>query len=362
MERWQSTFEQAVEYNLAESGVEPLPLGDLLDKEELRALLQAPLAYEATQGAEPLRRSIASLYPGAGPENVLVTTGSSEANFLATLGTLERGAGAVAVLPNYMQVWGVARGLGCDVREVSLREDLGWQLDEEELKRAAEGDPQAISFSNPNNPTGVRLTEASREALVDAAADAEAWLLADEVYRGAERDDRLTPTLWGAYERVLVTAGFSKAFGLPGLRLGWVCGPQDAIERLWSLHDYTTIAATTLSTALGTVILSRGREKLWDRARAIIRRNFPLVEAFVAATDCAWVPPEAGAIAFLRYPWPHPSEAVAERALKREVLVVPGAHFGHEGCLRLGFGMEQTLLEAGLERLEALAQELAREG
>ncbi len=361
MERWQSTFEQAAEYNLSESGVEPLPLAELMDEGELRALLWSPLVYEETQGAEPLRRAIASLYPGAEPENVLVTTGSSEANFLAALGTMERGAGAVAILPNYMQVWGIAHGLGCDVQEVALREERGWQPDEEEVKRAMEGDPRAVSFSNPNNPTGVRLTEASRGALVDAAADAEAWLLADEVYRGAERDGQLTPSLWEATERVLVTAGFSKAFGLPGLRLGWVCGPEETIRRLWALHDYTTIAATTLSTALGAVILSHWRETLWDRARDIIRRNFPLVKAFVAATECTWTPPEAGAIAFLRYPWSLPSEAVAQRAMEEEVLVVPGAHFHREGHLRLGFGMERATLEAGLRRLEALAEELARE-
>lgn len=361
MERWQSTFEGAVEFNLSESGVEPLPLADLLDEGELRDLLAAPLAYEATQGAEPLRRGVAALYPGAGPENVLVTTGTSEANLLAALGTLEAGARAVTLLPNYMQVWGLAHGLGCEVREVGLREDRDWQPDGEEVQRAVGRDARALSLSNPNNPTGVRLTEESQGALVDAAADAGAWILADEVYRGAERDGRLTPSFWGLHDRVLVTSGFSKAFGLPGLRLGWICGPEDAIERLWALHDYTTIAANTLTAALGAAVLGRWRERLWTRTRKIIRGNFPRVEDFVADTGSSWTPSQAGAIAFVRYPSPVPSETVAERARAREVLLVPGAHFHREGHLRLGFGMEREVLEEGLQRLATLLGELPGE-
>lgn len=352
MERWQSLWEQEVAHNLSESGVEPLSLGDLLGEEEVRQLLRTPLGYAETRGAADLREVVAAWYPGAGPENVLLTTGTSEANLLVALATLERGAPFVAVLPNYLQVWGLADSLGARVRRLELEEERGWQPDPETTAEALEG-ATAVAFSHPNNPTGLPLEGGSVDALVDAAADAGAWVLSDEVYRGAERVGPPTATLWGRTERAVVTGGLSKAFGLPGLRLGWVVAPEPLVEELWALHDYTTIAISKLTEVLAARLLSAWRDRLHARARSILRRNFPLLEAFVDRQGLAWVPPRAGAIAFLRYPWDVPSEALAERARRKaDVLVVPGAHFGREGHLRVGYGMEPEALEKGLARLE----------
>lgn len=358
MERWQSTYERGVKFNLSESGIEPITLRELLDEEEVRAILKLPLGYAETRGSEHLRSVIASLYEDCGPENILATTGTSEANFLAALGTMGRGSRVVTILPNYMQVWGIARFLGCEVEELRLREEAGWQPDEEDVKGSVRPGTRAIALSNPNNPTGARLTEESRRAINDAASEADAWIISDEVYRGAERKGDLSPTLWGEYENVLVTSGLSKAFGLPGLRLGWICGPRDIIEELWSIHDYTTIAINKITEAVGALVLARWREKLWARGREIIRRNFPLLREFVERTGLAWVPPEAGAIAFLRYPWEMPSIELAKRALQRDVLLVPGSQFREEGYLRVGFGMDSEVLERGLARLESLFEEV----
>ena len=352
MERWQSTWEHRVDHNLSESGVEPLGLDDLLGEADLRDVLKTPMTYAETQGAEPLREVVAGFYPDCDPENVLLTTGTSEANFLTALATAERGAPFVAVLPNYMQVWGVARSLGASMVELGLREDLAWQLDPEEIRRALAGGPTAVALSNPNNPTGACLEGDGVSALLDGAEDAGSWVLSDEVYRGAERVGGPVETLWGRSDRVVVTSGLSKAFGLPGLRLGWVVGPEDFVEELWGLHDYTTIAISRLTEALAARVLPDGWERLHERARSLIRDNFPLLEAFVERNDLHWVPPRAGAIAFVRYPWDRPSEDLAERARHHGVLVVPGAHFHREGYLRLGYGMEPSALEAGLAGLE----------
>lgn len=352
MERWQSTWEHRVDHNLSESGVEPLVLGDLLKEEDVRALLTAPLTYGETQGAEPLREIVAGFYPDCGPENVLLTTGTAEANFLTALATVEPGAPFVAVLPNYMQVWGVARSLGAAVVELGLREDRAWQLAPEEVQEALAEGPTAVALSNPNNPTGACLDPAGVRPLLDGVEDAGAWLLCDEVYRGAERVGGPVETLWGRSDRVVVTSGLSKAFGLPGLRLGWVVGPEDFVEELWGLHDYTTIAISRLTEALAARILPEWWTRLHERARSILRENFPRLEAFVERNGLAWVPPRAGAIAFVRYPWDLPSSELAERARRHGVLVVPGAHFRREGYLRLGYGMEASDLEAGLARLE----------
>ncbi len=358
MERWQSTHEGTVKYNLSESGVEPVRLGDLLEEEDLANLLQTPLGYAETRGSEQLRSAIATLYPSCGPDNVLITTGSSEANLLASLATMERGSRVVTVLPNYMQVWGLAKSIGCETRELRLREERGWQPSEADVEASVLPGTRAISLSNPNNPTGTRLTRESMRAIIDAASREEAWVLSDEVYRGAEREGDLTPTLWGEYDRVLVTSGLSKAFGLPGLRLGWICGQKQVIEELWSIHDYTTISNSKITEALGTWVMTRWRERLWNRSREVIQRNYPVLESFVERSGLSWVPPQAGAVALLRYPWGVGSVELAQEALRRDVLLVPGSHFGEEGFLRLGFGMDLRTLKEGLNRLESLFAEV----
>ncbi|MFQ5553025.1 MAG: aminotransferase class I/II-fold pyridoxal phosphate-dependent enzyme, partial [Thermoplasmata archaeon] len=325
----------------------------------LRDALRTPLEYAATQGSEALREAVAGLYPGSGPENVLLTTGSAEANFLTTLATADREAPFVTVLPNYMQVWGLAQSWGKAV-PLLLREERSWQPDPEEVKAAVGPDTTALSLSHPNNPTGIALTDESRRVLLDTAEDAGAWLLSDEVYRGAERVGDETPTFWGASEKVVVSSGLSKAYGLPGLRLGWVCGPAELVERLWALHDYTTIAINSLTDLLGRRVLGPWREKLLDRARTILRRNFPVLESFVDENGFRWVPPRAGAIAFLRYPWKPPSMELAERARRAGVLIVPGAHFREEGYIRLGYGMQREVLTKGLGLLQPVLDQVAK--
>src|SRR5262249_58286860 len=114
-------------------------------------------------------------------------------------------------------------------------------LDLDELQRAVTKKTKVILVTNPNNPTGAVLTEEEMDAVVEAARRANAWLVADEIYRGAEVNGGPTsPTFWGRYDKLVVTAGLSKAFGLPRLRIGWLFPPPQAIERVWRPHDYTT--------------------------------------------------------------------------------------------------------------------------
>lgn len=357
MERWQSVWERQVGVNLSESGVEPVALQDLMHQEDLEALLRQPLGYAETRGSEELRGRVASLYPRCGPENVLITTGTAEANLLMALATAERGSPFVSVLPNYMQVWGLATSWAKPV-PLHLGEDRAWQPGPEAVKEAIGPGTTAISLSHPNNPTGIPLTDDSRRSLLDAAEDRGAWLLADEVYRGAERVGPETPTFWGTRDEVLVASGLSKALGLPGLRLGWILGPADFVDRLWALHDYTTIAPNGLTDLLGRRILGSWRVTLLERTRSILRRNFPALESFVLRNRLQWVPPRAGAIAFLRYSWEIPSFELAERARDAGVLIVPGTHFRKEGYLRLGYGMERAVLERGLGILQGVFDEV----
>lgn len=360
LERLLSDYEQTVEINLSESGVHPLTLAELVrgNQDMLTALLDTSLNYPQVNGTDLLRARIAALYEGANPDNILVTVGAAEANYIAGR-VLTRTAGAMVVItPNYLQVWGVARNAGCTVRRLSLCADDDWSLDIAELDRVVTPDTSVIAVCNPNNPTGTVLTPEEMTAVVESARGVGAWILADEVYAGAERcTDVQTPSFWGRYDRVIAIGSLSKAYGLPGLRIGWMVAPNDFIRAAWRRHEYTTIAATALSNNLAAYALSDGvREFLTARARAHVRRGYAILEAWLREHPemLRCTPPHAGAIACIRYGFDVPSQTLAHTLrCDHGVLVVPGAYSGAEGHLRIAFGGREDMLCEGLARLSA---------
>jgi aspartate/methionine/tyrosine aminotransferase len=364
MERLQSEWENRVRHNLSESGVHPMSLEELLLPGEKEALLKERFVYIQSNGSEELRSKIAALYPGATYENVTVTNGSAEANFIAAWRVVEPGDEVVLIQPNYGQLWGLLRGFGAVVKQVPLLEEQGWGLDREALARAVGPKTRLICVCNPNNPTGAILSQGDRDAIVAAAGKHGSWILADEVYRGAELDGPETPSFVGTYERVLGIAGLSKAYGLPGLRLGWVVSPKSESEGVWSRKDYTSISPGALSDFLGKKALEPARRaKILERTRGILRRNYAVLEEWVKKRGDAFrlVPPRAGAIAYLRYLWKVNSlELVLRLRDEQSVLIVPGDHFGMDGFLRIGFGNEPEDLAGGLAKIDALLDTLRR--
>jgi hypothetical protein len=358
LERWQSLHEHDVQINLSESGVHPLTVRELLADDDLDGLLGLELGYTQTNGTVPLRERVAALYPGAGSDNVLVTNGGSEANFVSCWHLIEPGDEVVVVQPIYMQIPGLARSFGATVREVWLNATGAspgrWRLDLDAVRAAVTSRTRLIVVCNPNNPTGARLTEADVAGLAALTADRGCWLIADEIYRGAELDGRETATAWGRHERVIVTGGLSKTYGLPGLRIGWIAGSSALIDQLWARHDYTTIAPGAINDRLGALALAPGRRaRLIARSRGLLRANQAMMGNWVAQRDdVQQIPPEAGGVTLLRYAGHTPSTRLAEtlRAAHR-VLVVPGAHFRLEHHLRVGLGGEPEPLREGLARL-----------
>jgi len=361
MERMQSTYENLVEFNLSESGVRPLTPRELIaDSSGLDGLLDQPLAYTQSNGTIELRQAIATIYPGAGIDHIEVTNGGSEANFITTLNLIEPGDEVVMLVPNYMQTWGLSRAFGGTIREWRLVEDHAagrWRADLDELERLVSPKTKMIVICNPNNPTGARLTAADLDAIARVADRHGAWILSDEVYRGAEIDGVETASMWGRSPKAIITSGLSKAYGLPGLRIGWIVAPPPLVASFWSYHDYVTIAPGALNDRLARVALQPGRRaQLFERTRNILRRNLPLIEAWLTdAGGFRWIRPEAGAIVYVRYDHPISSLTLVNRLREeKSVLIVPGAHFGMDGYLRLGFGEPPEYNRAGLDRLRDL--------
>ena len=366
MERYQSLHWHAVEYDLSESGVLPMSIRELLGPAaDAEAFLASTMGYPLSEGSPDTRAAIADWYPGADVENVTVVNGGSEANLL-TLWTLLKPKGRLAFMtPNYMQGWGLGRhfGRGTDTFGLKLRGDR-WELDLHELDRAVTSSTKVIMVCNPNNPTGHVLTEPEMDAVVAAADRVGAWIVADEIYRGAELDtDETSPTFWGRYDKVVVTSGLSKAFAMPGLRVGWIVAPPALIPKIWEHHDYTTLTPNAISDRLaGFAMQPLVRENILARTRVIIRGNYPVLDGWLRSHDdiFSWARPAAGAIAYVKYDLPVKSAKLVERIrADRSVLLVPGSMFGIGKGIRFGFGFDIEHTLAGLARVDETLAELA---
>ena len=201
------------------------------------------------------------------------------------------------------------------------------------------------------------------KAIAEVAQDANAWVLSDEVYRGAELTGPLTPSMLELYDQTLVTSGLSKAYGLPGLRIGWVVSPRkEFIYDLWSLTDYTSIAPSSLSDYLATIALQpKTRQQILERTQGILRKNWPIVQKWLNTheTLLTCIPPKATAICLPKYHANIESEKLAHRLIQeKSVLVPPGDHFQMPRHLRIGYGYNTDKLTTGLGHIADLLQAL----
>lgn len=354
MERWQSHYENTVRCNLSDSGVLPFSLAEFCDFADLDPG-DTVFGYGSTEGSAVLRERVAALYPRATADDVLITTGSAEANFLVMWRLVEPGDRVVVVQPTYGQTPGLAAGLGADVVSLDLQESLGWQPAPGAAARAITPGTRVVVVTNPNNPTGAVLTAESRAAIVRAAEAAGAWILADEVYAGAELAGDVTVSLTADSERVIGTASLSKAYGLQGLRLGWIVAPAGFREDAWARKDYTTIAPSVLSDRLAAAALEPAvRKRILARCRHIMTSNLTVVAEWAdAVSGLDYRPPDAGAICLFSYAADLDSRELAERLrVDHSVLIVPGAHFGLERTFRIGFGYDTEKLPEGLRRID----------
>ncbi len=358
LERWQSTWENRVRFNLSESGVHPLSIQELLGLAGASALplLEVRLGYSQSNGTDLLRGRIAALYPGVSPDQVLVTSGSSEANFCVCWRLIEPGDKVAVMLPNYLQTWGLAQNFGAQVLGFPLRPERQWEPTAEEIRTAIAPGTKLVVVTNPHNPTGHVLSDEMRRLILERSAEVGAWLLADEVYQGAELDGRTTPSFWGGYERVIVVNGLSKAYGLPGLRIGWIVAPPAFSAEAWARHDYTTIGPAGASDHLAAVALEpRVRDKLLERTRRILKTNYPVLEAWLQrfGDTFTWQPPHAGAICLVKYRQAISALELVEKVrAEHSVLLVPGEHFGLPNHIRFGYGEELHHFQEALAETE----------
>ncbi len=369
MERTQCLYENEVDFNLSESGVSPLSIGELIPETTQRQFLdQQPLCYPHSTGRESLRRNIARFYGSDDFERAVVVNGGSEANYISMWGLVGPSDRVAFMLPNYLQGWGLARAYGrqADGFNLVMRKNADgtwrWELDVDSLRKAVRKNTKVIVVTNPNNPTGHVLTDDEMNAIVEAARRVGAWILSDEIYRGAEVDGPMTPTFHGRYRKVIVTGGLSKAFALPGLRIGWIVTQPELIRKLCAYHDYLTLTPSFVSDYLADVVMRpRRRDQVLERTRSLIGRNLPVLERWAARHEDVldYARPSAGAIATFKYRLPIASVTLFNRLREEHsVLITPGAHFGIGKYFRVGYGYNLSKLKKGLRRFDTLLEAL----
>ena len=355
LERIQSIYENSVEINLTESGIEPLSLKELMNPKELEELLNLPLGYGYTQGTPLLRQRISNLYEGADENNVLVTSGSSEAIFLSTVLTVSKGDRVVMMTPNYLSFNGVAEALGADVDYVPLLKKEKWEWDLDCLDEVVSNKTKVISICNPNNPTGSVLNLEQMLKIVEIAGRVGAYLLVDEVYIGAELGLKPTKSFLGMYEKTIITSGLSKSYAHPGLRIGWIVSDKRFVEEAWGVKDYTTIASSSLSQHIATKVLEPETiSKLRSRTKVLLNKNLETFSKWVLpySNYLSFLKPEAGGFAFVEYDMDINSTDLVHDLRKNEgVFIVPGDSFGMDRYFRIGLGHESIGFSKGLNLL-----------
>ncbi|GBF09963.1 aspartate aminotransferase [Aeropyrum pernix] len=350
LERWQSTLENSAKYLLSESGVEPPAAEMLIQLGVDLDVRSAVLGYGWTLGEPGLRESVASVYYRGlvDSEQVIITTGSAEANLLSVISLVAPGDRVIFDMPNYMQIHGLLRMRGARILEAWRKREHGWKLDPglyAELLRREK--PRAVFITNPNNPTGSVAGHKALSEIAAEAARAGSILVFDELYRGLEHSTEPAPTILepalehGAHS--ISVSGLSKVYGLPGLRIGWAAATSRRLrDRLWMVKDYTTISPPKPSENIARQILEKGVwTKLAERGRRIVLSNLEILEDLTTRFRTAklWRP-DAGAYALVETTVGDTLSFAYKLYQTHSILVNPGECFKLPGTIRLGLGHE----------------------
>lgn len=361
LERWMTRWELDVDFDIAESGILPLSLHEVLERlpadvasKTQHFIQQTPLGYSEARGTARLRSVLASTYARAQPEDILVTTGAIEANFLLFHTLVSPGDHVIAVTPAYQQLNSVPRAIGADVSLWDVRSPHGFRYDLDLLESLLRPDTRLIVLNSPHNPTGAMLDAADLKRIVEMADRTGAWILSDEAYRWLDHPGGrpLPPPLHDLSERAISVGTMSKSFGLPGIRVGWFVANADLAAKAWGLRDYVSLSPGKVSDAIAAVVVEH-RDRFLPRNAAIISENLAFARNWFAshAHLATWNEPQAGLLAMMRYSADIGSSELADNlARDAQVMLAPGSSFGLEGYLRIGIGQRPDIFAEGLRR------------
>lgn len=365
-EEWQNVLEKHVDYNICESMVAAFTPHELYainpdEAKDLREHLEGDLLnYGWIEGSAKFKEGIARQYQADVPEDhILQTNGGTGANFNTLYSLIEPGDHVIIESPAYEPLEVLARNLGAEVELWPLREENDWQPNIAELEKIVRPDTKAIIVVNASNPLGVVLERPLLEQVVEVARSVGAYVMCDEAFRPFDTSLDYCSLIDLGYEKSIVTCTLSKAYSLPGIRIGWVVADDEIADRIRHLRDYTCVSCGVQNDLLATFALDN-RDAIFDRNSKIVFGNLAIVDEWLKTQPhVRWaVRPRGVTTGYLRIDMPENDRDFCLRlAEERKTLVIPGSCFDLPTGARLGYCAHEHVLRAGLKRLgEALAE------
>lgn len=342
----------AAKYNLATSGLDGFPLAQLPVRiEDLEISIGGSYGYPQLQ--DRLARK-----NGISPESVVAANGTSMANHLAMAALLEPGDEVLIEQPTYEPLLTVAAYLGAAVRRFPRRFEDEFQLDPREVERHMTPRTRLVVVTNLHNPSGARTTDSRLRLIGEIAQSRGAQVLVDEVYLDACFD----PHAGSAFHlghNFIVTSSLTKAFGLSGLRCGWVLAPPPLAERMWRMNDLFGVIPAHVAELLSVFALDNLKE-IEAYARTRLQTNRPILQQFLSSRrDLKAIGADAGTIAFPQLASGKVDALCQLLREKYDTAVVPGRFFEMPDHFRIGIGGKTELLEEALKRLGKALDEIA---
>lgn len=358
LERYFAQYEFSAPYLLSASDCESLTMRELLDLADADSLMQwekLALSYTEGQGLTALREEVSAMTPGLTPDDVLILA-PEEGIFIAMLTLLEPGDHIVGVWPAYQSLYDVAHWRGCEFTPWRARSNAGeWEFDLDDLQHCITSCTKLLIINFPHNPTGCLLSRDRLDQIILFADQHKLAIFSDEMYRGLEYDhaERL-PAVCELYDQGISLSGFSKAYALPGLRIGWLATRNREWMKRWQIaKDYTTICSSAPSEVLALMAI-RARQHIIERNRAIITENLSAARLFFSefASRFTWLPPHAGTVAFPLWRGEGSIEQFCQQVLATQrVMIVPGSLFDMKGnYFRIGLGRRNFVEALGKVR------------
>lgn len=350
---------QFVKYNLGESGVEDKTVGEImaLTGTSIEEVMNCSFRNNDTHGSYELRSIIASLYENTAPENILVTTSSSEAIFIYFHLRYTPGANVIVPFPAFQTLYEVPRYLGYDVRLLPLKPENQNRIDIDELKAMADDNTKIIVLNNPHNPTGMLMTQTEIDEIVAFAQEKGIEVLSDENYRFMPLDETdLIPSIYRGQSQVVSVGSMLKCTACIGLRVGWIMGDEALIAQCRDFKDYTTHTISNLNDLLAQRILLNWK-KIVSGHKPWIQSNVKAFKQLVEAHSdvLGWVEPEAGIVAYPFFTDKRiNSQDFAEKLVKEtEISILPGEAFETPGFFRIGFGIQAERFNEAMQLFSA---------
>ena len=365
VEQWMNEFENDAVYNLGETCIDSLKLGELLDvcgvsqADFFAKLADTRLTYSHIYGSPDFLKGVAGLYENVKPECVIPTHGAVGANNQIIHTLIEPTDNMVSVMPTYQQHYSIPESIGAEVRILQLRPENNFLPDIEELKSLVDENTRMITFNNPNNPTGSWIPREYMEEMVEVARSVGAYVLCDEVYRGISEDGSYMHSVVDLYEKGISVGSMSKIFSLAGLRMGWIATrDEEVVEMVRERRDYDTISCGVIDDMLASMALAN-KDKIFARNREILQKNRAILDEWVNETEGVhYVRPVAGTTALVYYDMDIPSWELCVRLIREKgLLFTPGSAFEMEGAVRIGYAFDSKLLRQGLEQFSDFLKE-----